>query len=516
MQKSGVNFTETLITAGPSVDGSYPMILIGQSERGPDGLSDELSSFSEFVKTYGNPVAGSYTNDAVYLYTKQGDGPEMQPGNFYFVRVSPAANGTGEVSFKGLTSANVLDTVDALKFRAVGKGKWGAKVRVTLAPSTAGDVRRINVTVSLYDAETAGNLVRSETYENLFYRTDDRQNPKYIETVLAANSKLVRATVLIDAVNGLVTTGVNDTIKPLVNASVDSTVVTRDDIVPVVEAAANSVKGVGMLYLPDAYNVPDATGASPTYGAVVVELSRIGLANRKLVVVDEVENGTTTTAATKVTGFAGLNHIFLATRWGYTAYRQSVAVPLSAAWIGKYSTRANRPDMGLHFPASNLPLSGVVGLKPLAGIKLDDARTKNVNVFMELDQGGIGLYGIWTPDKDADGFRQVGRRLIWWDIQFQVQAAINALVQNSPVNKKTLKLIDGRVVTILKRNALRGVLVGLGGSEARRGNGYDWVADTTDQVALNSGKVTGILTLRDAATLEELSIRMTNYNDLAV
>ncbi|MCD0159782.1 hypothetical protein IHN63_00515 [Deinococcus sp. 6YEL10] len=511
MQKSGVNITEKLTTGGPQLTGGFPLILVGQSERGPDGLSEPLSRLDEFESTYGRvPVAGSYVNDAVYLYTSQEDS-NTQPGNFYYVRVTPSGYVLAESTVKALVSGGAVGTTDALRFRATGKGKWGAKVRTVLTPSTAGDSGRVNVTIKLYDAETGGNVVATEEYENLYFRPGNRQNPKFIENVINATSKLARVTVLADAQHGLdLAAGAE---RPLINATADSGTVTRDDIKAALDLALPKIKGVGFLYVPDAYNVPDTSGANPTFGAVVQDLELLGAVHGKLVVLDALESDTLTQGTTKVTALAGRKAAMVNVRWGYSAYRQSVAVPLSAAWIGLYSARANNPSMGLHYPASNLPLRGVVGLKALPNLKLDEARAANVNVFVDLDGGGYGLHGLWTPDKDADGFRQVTRRLIWWDIQLAVRTAVSGMIQNNPINPYTLKLIDQRVIVLLKSRATRGMLVGRGGSAASRGNGYDFVFDTSNQVELNKGNLAAVLTVRDSATLEELQVTMSNYND---
>ncbi len=168
--------------------GTSTAAFVGVAQKGPFGVAVPITSFSQFLKTFGSHIDGGFLAFAVGAFFAEGG------SSCYVVRTChyavPPASPPGTPKQPTAVAAtrsfqNTVGPIDALQIKAESAGAWGNELSVTLKDLTAGDR-------FLLELRYRGNLVGA--FDNL---TMDATSPDYAVTRISAESSHVVAVDLV-------------------------------------------------------------------------------------------------------------------------------------------------------------------------------------------------------------------------------------------------------------------------------------------------------------------------------
>lgn len=156
---------------------------VGRALRGPVNQPVRVQSFAEFERIFGGLAAASGLSYAVQHFFLNGGGDAL------IVRV--VHTGDGVAANNAVAATGVTGGLDLV---AANPGNWGNRILITVDHVTRdpADTTLFNLTVQEMDGTApSAKVIASETFRNVSVTLT---SPRYVQTVLAAESTFVRAT----------------------------------------------------------------------------------------------------------------------------------------------------------------------------------------------------------------------------------------------------------------------------------------------------------------------------------
>lgn len=179
---------------------------VGRALRGPVNQPVRVQSFAEFERIFGGLSANSGLSFAVQHFFLNGGGDAL------IVRVIHTGDGVAANNAVAATGAT-----GGLDVAAANAGAWGNRIRIVVDHVTRdpADTTLFNLTVQEMDGTgPSANVIASESFRNVAVTAT---SPRFVQTVLAAESVFVRATAVPNVRPGQATlflTGGQDGIAP--------------------------------------------------------------------------------------------------------------------------------------------------------------------------------------------------------------------------------------------------------------------------------------------------------------
>ena len=180
---SGVRPIEAASTSTPA--------FIGFAEMGPDDDVLRITSWTEYQRNYGGFIEDSHLAQSVFQFFNNGG------RQCYVVRVTRSGE-DDPATAASATIANRADTpTDGLVLSARSKGAWGNSLLVTIEDGSDAPGNEFKLTVrrqvdpDVLPKDISG-LPSLEEHDNL---SMDPDSPHFVETVIAARSSLISASV---------------------------------------------------------------------------------------------------------------------------------------------------------------------------------------------------------------------------------------------------------------------------------------------------------------------------------
>lgn len=164
---------------------------VGLAERGPDEEALRITSWTEFQRRYGTFIEGSFLAESVFQYFNNGG------SQCYIVRIT-----RGDAVDAFTTLQNRAETAQGVRFTATSPGDWANAylLRLDDGSTDAGNSFRLRIYQQeevdvVPSLEDLASLTPAEDFDGL---SMDPASPRYVVTVLAQSSLLVRAADLVE------------------------------------------------------------------------------------------------------------------------------------------------------------------------------------------------------------------------------------------------------------------------------------------------------------------------------
>jgi phage tail sheath protein FI len=159
--------------------GTSTALFIGRTQTGPMLRAVRLTTYSDFVRTFGDD-GGAVSAVARYVRLFFLNGGT----DCYVIRIANAAVQSS------VTLRNVANTADSIQLRAKNPGALGDYVRIGVNYNTAQPEATFNLEIFRWDISPGGSKKKTdqETFLNL---SMDPKSPSFVETALNQKSKLV-------------------------------------------------------------------------------------------------------------------------------------------------------------------------------------------------------------------------------------------------------------------------------------------------------------------------------------
>ncbi len=187
--------------------------------EGPMNRAVEVFGLSDFARIFGGLDPRSEASYALTQFFLNGGGTAL------VVRCASGGGATALASASAQIRGVSLAAPELLTLSAGSEGAWGNTLRAYIDHRTADPTRFFNLTVTRHASNAKDAPVL--TQERFLGVTRDNTHPRFIERVLAADSRLVRATVTnagtagVPAANGT-TSGAFPTAQPALQNLLDS------------------------------------------------------------------------------------------------------------------------------------------------------------------------------------------------------------------------------------------------------------------------------------------------------
>ena len=163
--------------------GTSTAAFVGVAEKGPDTGATRVTSWEEFLKSFGTFFSGSYLAESVFSFFNNGG------HQCYIVRVTPSDAAAADLTLQN----RATPAVAGIKFVARNKGDWGNFLLLTIEDASAdpGNGFKLTIRRQVAEDEVPTNfldLPALESHDNLVM---DPDSPNYAVTVLARDSALV-------------------------------------------------------------------------------------------------------------------------------------------------------------------------------------------------------------------------------------------------------------------------------------------------------------------------------------
>jgi phage tail sheath protein FI len=156
---------------------------VGRALRGPVNRPVRVQNFAEFERIFGGLAASSGMSYAVQHFFLNGGGDALIVRIVHTGDATPANNAVAATGATG-----------GLDLAAANPGAWGNRIRAVVDHDTRdpADTTLFNLTVQEMDGTGASaNVIASESFRNVSVTAT---SPRFVQTVLAAESVFVRAT----------------------------------------------------------------------------------------------------------------------------------------------------------------------------------------------------------------------------------------------------------------------------------------------------------------------------------
>lgn len=146
--------------------------------------------------------------------------------------------------------------------------------------------------------------------------------------------------------------------------------------------------------------------------------------------------------------------------WGIHANSDGREVPVSAAYMGKYSAKLNSMGLSGGYPVGNRPL----GFRSIAPSMVLDASSQaalaaiNTNYLKQLESGSYGVHGYWTGDNQILRTGDLGIRVMWNAVMRDMAEAVRDLAQNVGNTPYTREAIAQIVLAQLSKYFVAGMI----------------------------------------------------------
>ncbi len=156
---------------------------VGRALRGPVNRPVRVQSFAEFERIFGGLAATSGLSYAVQHFFLNGGGDALIVRVVHTGDATPANNAVAATGATG-----------GLDLAAANPGAWGNRIRAVVDHDTRdpADTTLFNLTLQEMDGTgPSANVIASESFRNVSVTAT---SPRFVQTVLAAESTFVRAT----------------------------------------------------------------------------------------------------------------------------------------------------------------------------------------------------------------------------------------------------------------------------------------------------------------------------------
>jgi len=213
--------------------------------EGPMNRAVEIYGLSDFARTFGGLDARSEASYAIAQFFLNGGGTAL------VVRCASGAGAAPLAAASAQVRGNNLAAPELLTLTAASEGAWGNQLRATIDHRTGDPSKFFNLTVSRHASNAKDAPV--VTQEKFLGVTRDSTHPRFVEKVLAADSRLARATVTnpgtagVPAANGT-TSGVLPTAQPALQNLLDSLRSVQPPAVPLMPRRLRVQVGGGSVF----------------------------------------------------------------------------------------------------------------------------------------------------------------------------------------------------------------------------------------------------------------------------
>ncbi len=213
--------------------------------EGPMNRAVEIYGMSDFAREFGGLDARSEASYAIAQFFLNGGGTAL------VVRSASGAGATPLAAASVQLRGNNLAAPELLTLIAASEGAWGNTLRATIDHRTSDPTRFFNLTLTRHASNAKDAPVL--TQERFLGVTREAAHPRFIEKVLAADSRLARATVTnagtagVPAANGT-TSGVLPTAQPALQTLLDSLRSVQPPAVPLVPRRLRVQVGGGSVF----------------------------------------------------------------------------------------------------------------------------------------------------------------------------------------------------------------------------------------------------------------------------
>ena len=145
----------------------------GQATQGPLNTPIECLSFSDFLRNFGQPIAGGYLGQMVQQFFSNGG------SDCYVVRIAGTGAAPATLTLNDVAGSAVL-TVNA-----ASQGVWGDGLLVVIDYNTPASDATFNLTAMYV---TQGNVAQTESFTNL---SMDPSSPRYAPNFITQSSELL-------------------------------------------------------------------------------------------------------------------------------------------------------------------------------------------------------------------------------------------------------------------------------------------------------------------------------------
>lgn len=145
----------------------------GQASQGPLNTPIECLSFSDFLRNFGQPLAGGYLGQMVQQFFSNGG------SDCYVVRIAGAGAAPATLTLNNVAGSAVLIV------NAASQGVWGDGLLVVVDYDTPAPDATFNLTATYV---TQGNVAQTESFTNL---SMDPASPRYAPNFVTQSSQLL-------------------------------------------------------------------------------------------------------------------------------------------------------------------------------------------------------------------------------------------------------------------------------------------------------------------------------------
>lgn len=213
--------------------------------EGPMNRAVEIYGLSDFAREFGGLDARSEASYAISQFFLNGGGTAL------VVRTASGAGATPLAAASAQIRGSNLAAPELLTLTAASEGAWGNQLRAQIDHRTSDPAKFFNLTVVRHASSAKDAPVL--TQEKFLGVTRDATHPRFVEKVLAADSRLVRASVTnagtagVPAANGT-TSGVLPTAQPALQTLLDSLRSVQPPALPLVPRRLRVQVGAGSVF----------------------------------------------------------------------------------------------------------------------------------------------------------------------------------------------------------------------------------------------------------------------------